>query len=126
MDKKTEIEEKCDQAGCSSDKKDDKRRKKHIRLYMYEQWDCHPLPEFEDWLRTVEYPDMPKMDPITAWNSDYDRQNFYKWIAHGRPAPVPITESRAELKAKFHALVAKIGRKMPEIEQPTIEGAQPF
>ncbi len=98
-----EIEEKCDQEGC-----DDAKRKKHHRLFVHERWDCHPPPAFVLWLHDVAHPTNPNMNPVTAWNSDGDRQAFGKWMAQGKPDAPVVTKTRSELMARFREAMGKI------------------
>jgi hypothetical protein len=72
MDKQQRIEEidrKCRMAGCS-----EARAKKHFQLFVYERWGPHPPDEFYSWHKE----NGQGGNMITAWNSDRERQEFYK------------------------------------------------
>ena len=67
-ERKEEIDRKCRMAGC-----DDKKAKKHAALYLA-RWDVHPPADFLEWYKV----NGQGGNPITAWNSDVERQAFYK------------------------------------------------
>lgn len=72
MDKQERIEaidQKCRIAGCSEE-----RAKKHLQLFVYEQHDPHPPAEFVAWYKE----NGEGANPVTAWNSDRDRQDYFK------------------------------------------------
>ncbi len=72
MDKQEKIEEidrKCRIAGCT-----EAQAKRHLRLFVYERLDVHPPDDFRAWYKE----NGQGGNPLTAWNSDPERQEFYK------------------------------------------------
>lgn len=64
------IDDKCDDARC-----DERARTRHKALFL-EQWDVHPPDDFRKWW--ARNPEAQYCKPITAWNTDRTRQEFYR------------------------------------------------
>jgi len=91
-EKKEHIRSKCDAAECN-----EQARRRHFQQFVYERWDCHPPADFKAWVEQCHYDGESAIidrqleegktpmsrtkapNPITAWNSDVARQEFYKW-----------------------------------------------
>jgi hypothetical protein len=88
MSKAEVINAKCDEAGCSKE-----AREEH-RLAFWGRWDVHPPSEFLVW-HVAQNPDLLiRPNVITAWNSDRERQEFYKSRGEAPDAVEPIEEER--------------------------------
>lgn len=74
-DRRMEIDHKCRTAGCTEE-----RARKHSQLFVYERWDVHPPEDFKAWhkTQTCTLREPRGTNPVPAWNSDRDRQEFYK------------------------------------------------
>ena len=85
-----QIAQKCALAGCTKEKST-----RHHQLFVFERWDPHPPQEFRDFVlhrwekeeledkeacrntgRSWRPTDKP--NAVTLWNSDLERQTFYK------------------------------------------------
>ncbi len=71
QDKIEEIDRKCRIAGCI-----EARSKRHLQVFVYERWDVHPPDDFKAWY--VENGPARDSNPVTGWNSDLARQEFFK------------------------------------------------
>lgn len=112
-ERENEIDGKCDQAGC-----DDKKRARHRQMFVHEHWDVHPSPDFVGWYATFG----PGQDsyghpanPISGWNTESERQDYFKWIGAGRPAAPPQRGiNHAEELAKLRETIGRIGNDFYE------------
>lgn len=113
---------KCKTAGC-----DDARAKKHLRLFLHENWDPHPSFEFDKWFRTDRYCIDCGVNVVTAWNAQYFRELFSEAKAIGwdefeaeapRRLPVEslrvIRERQLSKFGELKELISQIGREVPK------------
>lgn len=85
-----DIDQRCRTAGCSKE-----TAARHHQLFVYDRWDCHPPAEFQAFVmnrwekeeledeehcrkESKNWRPTSKPNAVALWNSDRERQEFYR------------------------------------------------